>query len=131
MERDSRRRYLWIVLHLLYYNSYLHIASILLVIHQTMVVPLGISIGDFIAVGKLAFEIATALNDCRGAATEYKSLIELLRSLQTSVSLISNYVSSSSSCATLKVDQAFMNGLLFHAGCCHRLLNQFIVCPAP
>ncbi|KAI9692342.1 MAG: hypothetical protein M1822_006573 [Bathelium mastoideum] len=92
-----------------------------------MVVPFGISIGDFIAVGQLAFEIAAALSDCRGAAAEYKSLIELLKSLKTSISLISNFVSDPSRFTALNVDQAFMNGLAFHAGCCHRLLTQFVV----
>jgi len=93
-----------------------------------MVVPFGISIGDFIAVGKLAHEIAVALNDARGAVAEYRSLIKLLESLATSVQQITNFVSSSAACATLRIDQALANGLLFHMQCCRRLMEQFLVC---
>ncbi|KIX97136.1 uncharacterized protein Z520_07250 [Fonsecaea multimorphosa CBS 102226] len=90
-----------------------------------MVVPFGISVGDFIAVGKLALEIATALSDCRGAAADYKGLIDLLKSLEISLNSITNFLSSSSLGETSNVDQAFMNGVLFHAGRCHTLLSQF------
>jgi hypothetical protein len=94
-----------------------------------MVVPFGISIGDFVALAQLAHEVANALNDARGAAADYKSLIELLRSLKTSVSAICGFLSGSSFSAQLDVEQAFINGLSFHAACCHRLLNQFMVRP--
>ncbi|CAN9416968.1 unnamed protein product, partial [Alternaria alternata] len=53
-----------------------------------MTVGFGFSVGDLIAVGKLAHEIANALSDCRGASAEYRSLIELLDSLKTSLNLI-------------------------------------------
>ncbi|KAF2811278.1 ankyrin [Mytilinidion resinicola] len=91
-----------------------------------MVVPFGISIGDFIAVGALAHDIAVALNDTRGAVAEYRSLIKLLESLVTSTQQITNFVSSSAACATLKIDQALANGLLFHVQCCRRLMTQFL-----
>jgi hypothetical protein len=93
-----------------------------------MVLPFGISVGDFIAVGQLAHDIAVALSNTRSAAAEYTSLIELLKSLATSIQLIVNYISSSAACATLKVDQALVNGLLFHAQSCQRLMAQFLVC---
>jgi hypothetical protein len=93
-----------------------------------MVVPFGISIGDFIAVGALAHEIAVALNDTRGAVAEYRSLIKLLESLVTCVQQITNFVSSSAACATLRIDKALANGLIFHVQCCRRLMEQFLVC---
>jgi hypothetical protein len=93
-----------------------------------MVVPFGISIGDFIAVGKLAHDIAAALSDTRGAVAEYKSLIDLLGSLVTAVQQITNFVCSSAACATLRIDQSLVNGLLFHLKCCRRLMEQFLVC---
>ncbi|RII19140.1 hypothetical protein CUC08_Gglean001803 [Alternaria sp. MG1] len=90
-----------------------------------MAVGFGFSVGDLIAVGKLAHEIANALSDCRGASAEYKSLIELLGSLKTSLNLISNFLSTLRVTTSSRVDQAFMNGILFHAGCCYKLLNEF------
>ena len=93
-----------------------------------MAVGFGFSVGDLIAVGKLAHDIAVALSDCRGASAEYSSLIELLGSLKTSLGLINNFISSLPIATSSRVDQAFMNGILFHAGCCYRLLNEFAVC---
>ncbi|OWY49740.1 ankyrin [Alternaria alternata] len=90
-----------------------------------MAVGFGFSVGDLIAVGKLAHEIANALNDCRGASAEYRSLIELLESLKTSLNLIGNFISTLPVTTSSRVDQAFMNGILFHAGCCYKLLNEF------
>jgi hypothetical protein len=95
-----------------------------------MAVGFGVSVGDLIAVGKLAHDIANALSECRGAATEYKALVELLGSLKTSLSLISNFISTLPIAASSRVDQAFMNGIIFHAQCCYKLLTQFMVCPS-
>lgn len=92
-----------------------------------MAVGFGVSVGDLIAVGKLAHDIAIALSDCRGASAEYRSLIELLDSLRTSLNLISNFVSTLPITSSSRVNQAFISGILFHAGCCHRLLNEFAV----
>jgi hypothetical protein len=92
-----------------------------------MVVPFGVSIGDFVAVGTLAYNIAAALNDTRGAAAEYRSLIELLESLAAATQQITNFLSSSAACATLRIDQALANGLVFHAQSCQRLMTQFLV----
>ncbi|CAN9441449.1 unnamed protein product [Alternaria alternata] len=90
-----------------------------------MAVGFGFSVGDLIAVGKLAHDIAVALSDCRGASAEYRSLIELLGSLKTSLGLINNFISTLPVATSSRVDQAFMNGILFHAGCCYKLLNEF------
>jgi hypothetical protein len=93
-----------------------------------MAVGFGFSVGDLIAIGKLAHEIANALGDCRGASAEYRSLIELLGSLKTSLNLISSFISTLPVTTSSRVGQAFMNGILFHAGCCYKLLNEFAVC---
>ncbi|KAH8634296.1 ankyrin [Alternaria alternata] len=93
-----------------------------------MAVGFGFSVGDLIAVGKLAHDIAVALSDCRGASAEYRSLVDLLNSLKTSLSLIGNFVSTLPVTTSSRVNQAFMNGILFHAGCCYKLLNEFTVC---
>jgi hypothetical protein len=92
-----------------------------------MAIGFGFSVGDLIAVGKLAHDIANALSDCRGASAEYRTLVEVLGSLKMSLSLISNFTSTLAIAKTSRVDQAFMNGILFHAGCCYKLLNQFMV----
>jgi hypothetical protein len=92
-----------------------------------MAVGFGFSVGDLIAIGKLAHEIANALGDCRGASAEYRSLIELLGSLKTSLNLISSFISTLPVTTSSRVGQAFMNGILFHAGCCYKLLNEFAV----
>jgi hypothetical protein len=88
----------------------------------------GFSVGDLIAVGKLAHDIAIALSDCRGASADFRSLVELLGSLKTSLDLISNFISTLPVRASSRVDPAFMNGILFHAGRCYKLLNEFAVC---
>ncbi|CAN9448284.1 unnamed protein product [Alternaria alternata] len=74
-----------------------------------MTVGFGFSVGDLIAVGKLAHDIAVALSDCRGASAEYRSLIELLGSLKTSLGLINNFISTLPIATSSRVDQAFMN----------------------
>jgi hypothetical protein len=96
--------------------------------HFSMAVGFGFSVGDLIAVGKLAHDIAIALSDCRGASADFRSLVELLGSLKTSLDLISNFISTLPVRASSRVDPAFMNGILFHAGRCYKLLNEFAVC---
>jgi hypothetical protein len=76
-----------------------------------MMVGFGFLVGDLIAVGKLAHDIANALSDCRGASAEYWTLVELLASLKTSVHLISNFISTLPVATSSRVDQAFMNGI--------------------
>ncbi|KAF2855356.1 hypothetical protein T440DRAFT_210129 [Plenodomus tracheiphilus IPT5] len=92
-----------------------------------MAVGFGFSVGDLIAVGKLAHDIVQALSECRGAAAEYKSLFALLTSLKTSITTISKFLSTLSVSTASRVDPAFMNGIQFHSGSCHKLLNQFLV----
>jgi len=92
-----------------------------------MSVPFGFSIGDFIAVGALAYQIAQALSETRGAVSDYSSLIELLRSLSGSLQTVSDFISSLSMRAAVKPDIALINGINYHVKCCQRLLCQFTV----
>lgn len=88
-----------------------------------MSVGFGFSIGDLIAVGKLAHDIANALSDCRGAATEYHGLIDTLDALRTSLDVISDFISTLPVTTSSRVDQAFMYGVLFHTQGSYKLLN--------
>lgn len=92
-----------------------------------MVVPFGISIGDFVAVGNLAYQIAQALSETRGAVSDYSSLIEMLKSLSGSLQTVSGFISGSSTGAMVKPDIALINGINYHVQCCQRLLCQFTV----
>jgi hypothetical protein len=92
-----------------------------------MSVLFGFSIGDFIAVGALAYQIAQALSETRGAVLDYSSLIELLRSLSGSLQTVSDFISSPSMRTAVKPDIALINGINYHVQCCQRLLFQFTV----
>jgi hypothetical protein len=92
-----------------------------------MVVPFGISIGDFIAVGTLAYQIAQALSETRGATSEYRSLIELLQSLGDSLRTVSDFIGSPSIGASVEPDIALVNGINYQVQCCQRLLSQFMI----
>jgi hypothetical protein len=92
-----------------------------------MVVPFGISIGDFIAVGSLAYQIAQALSETRGAVSDYSSLIEMLKSLSASLQTVADFISGPSTGAMVKPDAALINGINYHVQCCQRLLRQFTV----
>jgi hypothetical protein len=92
-----------------------------------MVVPFGISIGDFIAVGSLAYQIAQALSETRGAVSDYSSLIEMLKSLGGSLQTVADFISGPSTEAMVKPDKALINGINYHVQCCQRLLCQFTV----
>ena len=91
-----------------------------------MTSPFGISIGDFIAVANLAQGIIQSLSEARGAAAQYTSLIELLRSISTSLSTITSFLASSTTCVLLRMDDAFTNGICFHVECCRRLMKHFL-----
>jgi hypothetical protein len=92
-----------------------------------MAVPFGISIGDFIAVGSLAYQIAQALSETRGAVSDYSSLIEMLKSLSGSLQTVSDFISGPSTESMVKPDKALINGINYHVQCCQRLLCQFTV----
>jgi hypothetical protein len=88
----------------------------------------GFSIGDFIAVAGLAGSISKALSDTRGAQDDYKNLIEMLESVQTSLQVVYNFlVSSSSATAVESSHLALVRGLRMEMDCCQKLMKQFLV----
>ena len=107
----------------------LHIFTYRLVskpLNLAMTSPFGISIGDFIAVANLAQGIIQSLSEARGAAAQYTSLIELLRSISTSLSTITSFLASSTTSMLLRIDDAFRNGICFQVECCRRLMKHFL-----
>lgn len=91
-----------------------------------MSVGFGFSIGDIIAVSKLAVGIADALDDSRGAVADYKSLSELLRSLTHSLHTVSGIFFYTSSNTSGSVETALLNGLHHGVECCKRLMDEFL-----
>jgi hypothetical protein len=88
----------------------------------------GFSIGDFITVAVLTWTISRALRDSRGSEPEYKSLIQLLDSLATSLHEVVNVLVSSPSTSSVPLpDTALLNGLRFELDCCHKLMKNFLV----
>ncbi|KAI9776663.1 MAG: hypothetical protein M1839_009469 [Geoglossum umbratile] len=90
-----------------------------------MVVPFGISVGDFIAVGGLALKVCQVLRN-RGATSQYASLIDFLNSLRASMDAISALITGSPTAASLNPDQAFINGIAHQLKCCQRTLEVFL-----
>lgn len=60
-------------------------ASHMKTIPYTSLMSFGFSVGDFVAVGKLAIEIATSLQAIGGARSEYQELVRELRSLDAAL----------------------------------------------
>lgn len=89
-----------------------------------MPVPFGFGVGDFLAVGDLARRIAKALSESRGATAEYKSLGELLLSLNSSLHAASA-IFFSSDAGNLSTT-ALLNGVRHELECCKRLMDEFL-----
>ncbi|KAI9800743.1 MAG: hypothetical protein M1833_003159 [Piccolia ochrophora] len=92
-----------------------------------MVLPFGVSIGDFVAVGCLAHKVAVSLNERRGSVAQYESLIELLNSIETALQSVSAFIQSPTSLAGLKLDTAFVNGICYETYRCQKLLERFSI----
>lgn len=93
-----------------------------------MAVPFGISVGDFLAVGNLAQKITKALNESRGSTAEYKSLCQLLSSLDRSLQVASAVFlySSSSTGSSFNTHTGSLNGIRYELDCCKRLMEDFL-----
>lgn len=87
----------------------------------------GVSIGDVIAVSKLAHSVMVALSDARGAEASYKTAIELLRSLSSTIETVSLFISSSHESTQMQISDALKNGLRLHISACYSLMTQFLV----
>ena len=94
-----------------------------------MASPIGISVGDFIAVGQLIGKISNALKQGRGATADYRSLISALSSLGQCIR------SSSSAILSLQLDphqhlnnheKPILNGIQHEVQCCKALLEGFL-----
>ncbi|KAK2754429.1 hypothetical protein FQN54_007073 [Arachnomyces sp. PD_36] len=93
-----------------------------------MVVPFGISVGDFIAVGKLVHDIIDALNKSKGAAADYRSFISTLKSLSNSLNTIKDFLGQVTQEAShYQVHEAaLLNGIGHEIDCCKTLLKSFL-----
>ena len=88
--------------------------------------PIGLSIGDFIAVGGLTLKVCQILNN-RGAVSEYSSLVDFLNSLRASMDAISALITSSNAEAVLNPSKALLNGIHYQLKCCQCSLEEFLV----
>ena len=89
--------------------------------------PFGFGVGDFIAVAKFAQRIINSLSETSGTAAQYASLVRLLTSILNSLSTIMSCLAGSSTCAILRMDDAFRNGICFHVKRCRDLILNFLV----
>jgi hypothetical protein len=95
----------------------------------------GFSVGDFVTCLNLIREVAQALNDSRGSASEYKSLFQTLVSLnQTLASSELIYLQWDTQAASptyKKHATAMINGILFERQKCKELLERFLKSSQP
>jgi hypothetical protein len=95
-----------------------------------MVIPFGISLGDFIAVGNLVYLTIQALGNSRGSSTDYQDLITSLSSLGRSVrTTAAEFLSLSFEDGTTggRPDVAAVNGIKHELACCKGLLEDFLL----
>ena len=91
-----------------------------------MLVPFGISVGDFIAVSSLALKVSQVLKN-RGAVSQYSSLVDFLNSICASMDAISALITTSHTATVLSPDRAFINGIGHQLKCCQHNLEDFLV----
>jgi hypothetical protein len=91
-----------------------------------MVVPIGLSVSDFIAVGGLTLKVCQVLKN-RGAVSQYSSLVDFLNSLRASMEAISTLITSSHMAAVPNPNKALLNGIDYELKCCQRSLEEFLV----
>ncbi|KAI9800540.1 MAG: hypothetical protein M1825_004089 [Sarcosagium campestre] len=96
-----------------------------------MTVPIGFSVGDVVALGKLIHNVVTALKKSRGAASDYTSLLVALSSLHQSIQACSAVFVSrsfdSDSSAVVDSKTPILNGLVYEVKCCTLLLEDFLL----
>lgn len=92
-----------------------------------MAIPFGFSIGDFIAVADLARSIVRALSESRGSTADYKSLCEVLFSLDRSLHVASAIFLHPSSGPGTSLDMGPLNGIHYELGRCRRLMEEFLI----
>jgi hypothetical protein len=95
----------------------------------------GFSVGDFVTCLNLIREVAQALSDSRGSASEYKSLFETLVTLNQTLAaseLIYLQWDTEATSPTYKQHAtAMINGILFERQKCKELLESFLKSSQP
>ncbi|KAI0555616.1 hypothetical protein F4679DRAFT_176817 [Xylaria curta] len=87
----------------------------------------GFSVGDFIAVASLVHKIIQAIDENKGAATEYKSCVSMLRSLHTCICAIKNSLKLTQDASSFEFHEAALaNGVMYEINICMDLLNAFL-----
>lgn len=90
-----------------------------------MVAPFGFGVGDFLAVGSLAYRVITALNDSQGSKAEYKDLISVLSSLQYTLKIVSTHFLELASSGG--ADAAICNGIKHQLSLCTTIMEDFLL----
>ncbi|KAF2967256.1 hypothetical protein GQX73_g6345 [Xylaria multiplex] len=92
-----------------------------------MPVPFGFSVGDFIAIASLVYEIIRVIDERHGAGAEYQSCVSTLRSLHSCISAIKECLRLAQDVPNLELHEvALINGLRYEIGFCRNLLNEFL-----
>jgi hypothetical protein len=96
-----------------------------------MVVPFGVSVGDFVSAGDLVYRIVKALNSSRGSCSDYKDLLCALSSLDQCLRTTSAVVLSLSfENGDRPYDNnvaSIANGIKHELDCCKQLLEEFLL----
>jgi len=85
-----------------------------------MAVPFGFSVGDFIAVGTLVYDIIQAISEHKGGAADYRSFVSTLKSLYSCTNVIKD------SLEKFTQDDSLIRGLMYEIRCCRYLINAFL-----
>src|SRR5271170_2979695 len=95
----------------------------------------GFSVGDFIACLQLIREVAQALRESKGSASEYQSLFQTLVSLNQCLAaselIYLQWDMHSASPAYKKNGVAMINGILFERQKCKQLMEEFLKSSLP
>ncbi|KAI1740091.1 hypothetical protein F4680DRAFT_419658 [Xylaria scruposa] len=92
-----------------------------------MPVSFGFSVGDFIAVASLVHKIIQAIDENKGAATEYKSCVSMLKSLHSCICAIKNSLKFTRDASSFEFHEAALaNGVMYEINICMNLLNAFL-----
>ncbi|TRX90094.1 hypothetical protein FHL15_009013 [Xylaria flabelliformis] len=92
-----------------------------------MPVSFGFSVGDFIAVATLVHKIIQAIDENKGAATDYKSCVSMLRSLHSCICSIKNSLKLTQDASSFQFHEAALaNGVMYEINICMDLLNAFL-----
>ena len=101
-----------------------------------MVVPIGISFGDLVALGSLVRKASAALSESRGASSDFQSLGRWLSSLSSALCGIHYIIGSETksqppfSVSTMK-DRSMQNAFQFQFSACQEILEEIFIMMQP